>query len=115
MPKRKDLKMDEYNISTYCYRELYNFCMQHRERLSKLNGSDADPAAQQNRADVEVVLRSALEASPLYWKQLLKSVTEQDIRYETLRHYEGLHIGERKFRALRRKFFYILAKNLKKI
>lgn len=114
MPKRKDLKLDEYNISTYCYRELYNFCMQHRERLARLSDRE-DPAAQQNRADVEVVLRSAQETSPQFWKPLLKSVTEQDIRYETLRHYEGLHMGERKFRHLRRKFFYILAKNLKKV
>lgn len=114
MAKRRDLKLDEYNISTYCYRELYNFCMQHRERLSRLSDSD-DPAARQNRDDVEVVLRSAREASPLYWKQLLKAVTEQDIRHETLRHYEGLQMGERQFRSLRRKFFYILAKNLKKI
>lgn len=136
MPKRKDLKLDEYNISTYCYRELYNFCMQYKERLAKLNncygissptfsdtrgGVVTDPTsraamvAMQIRRDVDVIRQSAQQASPVYWKQLLKAVTEPDVRFETLRDYEGLNMGERQFRALRRKFFYVLAKNLHKI
>ena len=136
MPKRKDLKLDEYNISTYCYRELYNFCMQHRERLARLNncygvssptfsdtrgGVVTDPTsraamvAMQIRQDVEVIRRSAQQTSPLYWKQLLKAVTEPDVRFETLRDFEGLRLNEKEFHKLRRRFFYILAKNLNKI
>ena len=137
MAKRRDLKLDEYNISTYCYRELYNFCMQYREKRTKLqncygvsglhpasggkSGIVTDPTsgaalvAMQLRQDVELIEQTARQASPEYWKQLLKAVTEPDVRFETMRDYEGLRLNEKQFHQLRRRFFYSLAKNLKKI
>ena len=33
MPMKKDLKLDQYDISPYAYRELHNFCLQYPERL----------------------------------------------------------------------------------
>jgi len=29
MPSKRDLKLDEYNIGKYAYRELHNFCLQY--------------------------------------------------------------------------------------
>ena len=36
MPKRRDIKLDEYNIGRYEYRELHNFCMQYDRKKKQL-------------------------------------------------------------------------------
>ena len=36
MPNKRDLRMEKYKISTNRYRELKYFCMQYREKKSRL-------------------------------------------------------------------------------
>lgn len=36
MPMKKDLKLDQYDISPYAYRELHNFCLQYPEKKRRL-------------------------------------------------------------------------------
>ena len=39
MSSKRDLKLDEYNIGKYAYRELHNFCLQYpykKQRLADL-------------------------------------------------------------------------------
>ena len=36
MPDKKDLKLDQYGIGKYTYRELHNFCLQYPEKKRRL-------------------------------------------------------------------------------
>lgn len=38
MPNKRDLRLDEYEIGVFAYRELNNFCKQYREKR-KADGS----------------------------------------------------------------------------
>ncbi|MDF2686467.1 MAG: hypothetical protein K0S55_1649, partial [Clostridia bacterium] len=36
MSDKRDIKLDEFNISNYAYRELKYFCLQYQEKKRKL-------------------------------------------------------------------------------
>lgn len=136
MPKRKDLKLDEYNISRELYRELLYFCQQYHEKKERLKGcyyirspnlSDTprggcttDPTsravdlAMRLERDCEAIESAAREASPAWYKYLLMAVTNKNVTYITLQS-RGLKINEKEFYKARRIFFYLLAKKMKKI
>lgn len=134
---KRDLKLDQYNISRYTYRELHNFCLQYPEKKRQLawarspynsptidltpNGSDAGRQAEKTaeRAtilaqDVELIDRIAKEAGGKDADNLLIAVTQGVPTYylKTLR---GMETGERQFNSKRRLFFYLLAKEMKKV
>lgn len=137
MSNRKDLKLDKYEISPRAYRELYYFCLQYGEMREKLKNiytsvqnikistqphgtdlSDETPkraiAASKLRRNIEMIERSARLADDEIDGYLLKNVTEE-MSYTYLRNSLGMPCGRTKFYRARRKFFYLLDNERKKI
>ena len=135
MPSKRDLKLDEYNIGKYAYRELHNFCLQYpykKQRLADLrrpyhspqitgmpHGNDAGQPTEDNaeRAaalshDCEIIEQAAIQASPEAYQQLIRSVT-QDMPWYYLRSVFGLKMNEKYFNLERHQFYYLLAKKKK--
>ena len=46
MPMKKDLKLDQYDISPYAYRELHNFCLQYPEKKRRLRELEEENGVQ---------------------------------------------------------------------
>lgn len=133
----RDIKLDQYNISVYAYRELANFCLQYPEKkralaearnpLRPMRVSEAqhsrgrgDPtAAAAERAiklsgDCDLIEQTAIEADGDIYQWVLLAVTK-GISYRHLRECDidgigKLPAGEELFGNRRRKFFYLLAK-----
>ena len=127
MPNKRDLRLDEYEIGVFAYRELNNFCKQYREKKKKLrelespykspkltglpSGSGpSDPTGRiAERAavlsqDIDMIERAANKAAGRDAQNLLKNVT-LGIAWE----YLPVSCGRRKFYDMRRLFFYLLA------
>jgi hypothetical protein len=127
MPNKRDLRLDEYEIGVFAYRELNNFCKQYREKKKKLrelespykspkltglpSGSGpSDPTGRiAERAavlsqDIDMIERAANKAAGRDAQSLLKNVT-LGIAWE----YLPVSCGRRKFYDMRRLFFYLLA------
>ena len=127
MPNKRDLKLDEYDIGTFAYRELNNFCKQYRDKKRRLrelqnpyrspqitgmpSGSGTgDPTGRMaERAavlsqDIDMIERAANKAAGRDAQNLLKNVT-LGIAWE----YLPVSCGRRKFYDMRRQFFYFLA------
>ena len=127
MPNKRDLKLDEYDIGTYAYRELNNFCKQYRDKKRLLRdlqspykspqitgmpsgsgpgdptGRIAERAAVLSK-DIDMIERAANKAAGRDAQNLLKNVT-LGIAWE----YLPVSCGRRKFYDMRRLFFYLLA------
>lgn len=127
MPNKRDLKLDEYDIGTYAYRELNNFCKQYRDKKRLLRelqspykspqitgmpsgsgpgdptGRIAERAAVLSK-DIDMIERAANKAAGRDAQNLLKNVT-LGIAWE----YLPVSCGRRKFYDMRRQFFYFLA------
>lgn len=126
MPKKRDLKLSDHNISRAKYNELKYFCMQYAEKKRELSGSygiravenDGMPhgmstgrPTEQNairntmlRADIELIEQTAIEADPGLYKFIIENVTEGN-PYE----YMNVPAGRKQFYEARRYFFYLLA------
>ena len=127
MPNKRDLKLDEYDIGTFAYRELNNFCKQYRDKKRRMrelqnpykspqitgmpSGSGpGDPTGRMaERAavlsqDIDMIERAANKAAGRDAQNLLKNVT-LGIAWE----YLPVSCGRRKFYDMRRLFFYLLA------
>jgi len=132
LPNKRDLKLDEYDIGKYAYRELHNFCLQYPEkkkritelrypyqspRITGLPGGTGvgDPTGKNaERAalladECKIIEDAALEAGGDDSACLLLAVT-QDVPYRYLKLLKGLEMGEKKFYATKRKFYFLLAK-----
>jgi hypothetical protein len=135
MPSKRDLKLDEYNIGKYAYRELHNFCLQYpykKQRLADLrspyhspqitgmpHGNDAGQPTEDNaeRAavlshDCEIVEQAAIQASSEDYQNIIRAVT-QDMPWYYLRAIYGLKTYEKGFRSEMHRFYYFLAKKKK--
>lgn len=135
MPSKRDLKLDQYNISKYAYRELHNFCLQYPEkkkRLAELRSPYSSPQITglphsndisrptESKAEQAAVLAldckaiedSAYEVSVQDKEHIIMAVT-QDVPWHYLQLLKGLTTGEYKFRQEKRKFYYLLAKKKK--
>lgn len=135
MPSKRDLKLDQYNISKYAYRELHNFCLQYPEkkkRLTELRSPYSSPKitglphgngisrptenkAEQAAAlasDCRIIEEAAQEASIKDKDYIITAVT-QDVPWHYLQLLKGLTTGENKFRQEKRKFYYFLAQKKK--
>jgi hypothetical protein len=133
MPNKRDLKLDEYNISKYAYRELSNFCLQYPEKKQRLldmrnplkaqqysdmpHGSGvSDPtAAAAIRAaalakDTELIEQTAIEADAGIYQYIILAVTQQGVNYEILKSLKNMPCGKDYYYKKRRIFFYLLAK-----
>ena len=104
MPNDYDLKLSEYKISKYAYRELKYFCKQYDEKIRLLYDAK-DGRKNKLRCDIELIEQAAIEAAgAASYRYLLLSVT-QGIAYEYL---SNPPFGRRQFYQMRRKFFYLL-------
>jgi hypothetical protein len=131
LPNKRDLKLDEYNISKYAYRELANFCLQYPEKKRKIadlhnplkaqqysdvphgSGVGEPTAVAAERAatlsvDCELIEQTAIEADSGIYQWLLLAVTE-DVPYRFLKSLKNIPCYEKGFNKSRRKFFYLLA------
>lgn len=135
MSNKRDLKLDSYDISTYRYRELSNFCYQYPEWLRKLheinqeinihspscevasgNGS-ADSKVEKMaikavdlKANIELIKKAALKAAGEDLAEyIILSVTTHEINYRYLSTIKEIPCSRSAFFRIRRKFFYILA------
>lgn len=127
MPRKRDLRLDEYGISKFAYRELCNFCLQYEDKKIKLEelrspynspqitglphggeiGRPTEAAAEKATAlsrDVDQIETAVRTAAPEIYTALLKNVT-QGIQYD----YMEIPCGRYQFYQRRRKFFHILA------
>lgn len=129
MPNKKDLKLDQYGISKYTYRELHNFCLQYPEKKRRLRelenpynspkisgipsavgpgdptGRNAERAAVIS-ADIDLIERTASKVAGKDALWLMKNVT-----HGTAWEYMPVSCGRRKFYEMRRMFFYLLAQS----
>lgn len=135
MPSKRDLKLDEYNIGKYAYRELHNFCLQYpykKRRLADLrspyhspqitglpHGNDVGQPTENNaeRAadlshDCEMIEQAAIQASVEDYQCIIFAVT-QDVPWYYLRELKGLKTYEKGFREELHRFYYFLAKKKK--
>lgn len=127
MPDKRDIKLNEYGISKFAYRELSNFCLQYEDKKSKIKdlhnpysspqitgmphgsgvGNPTERAALKAELlsrDIELINRTAEETDSGIAEAILKNVT-QGIQYD----YMDIPCGRRQFYMKRRKFFYLLA------
>jgi hypothetical protein len=135
MPSKRDLKLDEYNIGKYAYRELHNFCLQYpykKQRLADLrspykspqitglpHGSDAGQPTEDSAeraailsSDCEMIEQTAIQVSAEDYQCIILAVT-QDVPWYYLRTLKDLSTPRNKFEAERRYFYYLLAQKKK--
>jgi hypothetical protein len=126
LPNKKDIILDEYNISKYRYRELLNFCLQYEEKKKRLRefceisavtysgmptgNKIGDPTAEKAmartklKADIELIEQTAIEADAEVYSQLLESVTK-GISYC----YLDVPYSRASFYRKRKRFFFLLS------
>lgn len=135
MASKRDLKLDEYNIGKYAYRELHNFCLQYpykKQCLADLrspyhspqitgmpHGNDVGQPTEDNaeRAailshDCETIEQAAIQASSEDYQNIIRAVT-QDMPWYYLQSVYGMAVSRHTFNAERRYFYYLLAKKKK--
>jgi len=129
MKKDRDLKLQNYNISPYRYRELKFFCKQYREKQLQLRsitelsspvfgsmgggGKTSDRTADtaikraQLQRDISIIEQSAIEADSEIYQYIITNVVD-GIPYQHL----GAPCSSSTFKR-RKKFFFILLDNKK--
>lgn len=117
MARKRDIKLDEYSIGTFAYRELYNFCLQYPDKKRRL--ANCSPrgvmgaSLLQAQDDCKMIEQTALKAAGGNDYQCLLLGVTQDIPFHYLRMLKNLNAGKNSFYDMRRKFFYYLAKKKK--
>lgn len=126
MPRKRDLKLDQYGISKEAYRELRSFCLQYEEKRKQLElcysvgspglsempkGSGvSNPTAKQAmlaiklRNDLSLIEQTAIEAAGELYQYVIHNVTSEGETWEKM----GPPCGRRQFYEYRRLFFYLL-------
>ena len=126
MPNKKDIVLDEYDISKFRYRELLNFCMQYEEKKNKVKefchisavkysgmpkgNKIGDPTADKAdlllrlKADIELIEQTAIEADGEIYSELLDNITK-GVSYLHL----DVPYSRASFYRKRKKFFYLLS------
>ena len=132
MPNKRDIKLDNYGISKWAYRELYNWCLQYPEKKrilldlrnplgcqqysdmphSSMPGDTTASAAVRAAKlsiDTELIEQTAIRVLPDAYQELIKAVTDGTYRFEPYGRVEWAD-----FFNARRNFFYLLNKTLDK-
>lgn len=108
MPRERDIRLDEYRISSNAYRELKYFCRQYGEKRAALSQQafySVSMPGERFQRDLKLIEDTVMEAAgPAMYRQLLLNVTE-GVRYEYL---GDAPCGRELFYKLRRRFFYLL-------
>ena len=127
MSRHWDVKLDEYEISKYAFRELRNFCLQYYEKKDKLNairslsatpmtgtprGSAVSNPTEKKAlraaklaADCELIEKTLMEIDAEIYPWLLRSVTEEDATWYNMQPPCGVN----QFYPKRRRFYKLLA------
>lgn len=129
IPKKRDIKLSDCDISKAKYNVLKYFCIQYEEKKRKLqrmrqrgnqlnsiyanikSGENSEINCDENavkcerlRKDIELIEQTAIEADSDIYQYIIKSVAE-GINYE----YMDVPLSRTKFYDTRRFFFYLLA------
>ena len=135
MASKRDLKLDQYDIGKYAYRELHNFCLQYPHKKTQLaelrnpynspefsgmphaSGTSDPTANNAERAAIlsqecELIEQTAVEASGDDYQFIIWATTE-DVTWYTLKLLKDLKTPRDKFDNERRLFYYLLAKKRK--
>lgn len=133
MPNRRNLKLDDYGISSKRYKELCGFCEQYKEWKDELefkkdtlksknitdmplatSGEDATQVLAMRRADLEqkckLIENTAKQVDGVLAPYIIKSVTEE-VPCWYLGDIMGMPCCRKDFYAARRYFFFLLDKN----
>lgn len=133
MPNKRELKLDDYGISSKRYKELCGFCEQYREWKDELefkkdtvkskcitdmplatSGENATEALAIRRAELsskcDVIESTAKQADKVLYQYIIKSVTEE-VPCWYLEDIMGMPCCRKDFYAARRYFFFLLDKN----
>jgi len=130
MANKRDIKLDEFNISKFAYRELNNFCLQYPEKVKSLKnitylkaqtysdmphgsevGNPTMEAALRNvqlSNDIRMIEQSAIEAAPEIYQYIMLMATE-GYSFAMLKSCY-MPCEKSYFYNHRRMFYYILAK-----
>ena len=128
--KNEISKKNPYWISKHRYLQLVHYCLQYNEWKDQLNSFSALSAVSLDgmprgngtsrsledtalrmaslEAKIKRVERAANEADPILAPYLLKAVTRTGINYDYLRQVMRIPCGRRQYYNLRRRFFWIL-------
>lgn len=137
---RRDLKLDEYNITKLQYRELHNFCLQYADKKRRLadlrdtyrspritglpHGSGiSDPTGKTSERaailaqEIEMIEQTAVEAArvvkyPEEYQNILLSVTN-DVPLHFLKLLKDSRLTKYSYDKARRIFYFSLAKKKK--
>ncbi len=125
MPNTRDINLEEYQISKYRYRELKNFCLQYREKQSRLlslteigspsteatgGGGTSDRTStmaikrMELQHDIALIEQTAMETNADIYPYIINHVAD-GIPYE----YMDVPMGRRQFYDMRKKFFFLLS------
>lgn len=126
MPNKKDIKLDEYDISKYRYRELLNFCLQYQEKKKRLGEFSSvsavcytgmpkgnkigDPTAAkasmmlQLEEDIDLIEQTAIAVDAEFYPQLLDNITNGTSYW-----YLNIPYSRASFYRKRKEFFYLLS------
>lgn len=129
--RKRDLKLDGWNISKNRYRELIYFCRQYTEWKDELKyqgdgvrspSFSAQPKAKGENGLEKIALRrvelmekckeieqAAMAADGEIYEYIIKNVTE-GAGYQYLKMIMGIPAGQAQFYQSRRKFFWMLDK-----
>lgn len=133
MPNRRELKLNDYGISSKRYKELCGFCEQYTEWKDELefkkdtlksknitdmplstSGEDATQVLAIRRIDLElkckIIEDTAKQTNEYLAPYIIKSVTEE-VPCWYLEEIMGMATCRKDFYAARRYFFFLLDKN----
>lgn len=125
-PRKRDMKLSDYNLSRAKYNELKYFCMQYEEKKRELSnsyglgaiisdgmprgsttGNPVENTAIRNvmlQKDIKLIEQTAIEADNEIYPWILKNITE-GIGFE----YLEVPLSRNRFYDSRKYFFYLLA------
>ena len=136
MPDIRPINEKKYNISKHRFRELYYHCLQYpewRRELANLRdtvkavqygqegkGSPSQGSVTESiaikRMELEekckVIEQTAIETDAEIYQWILEGVTTDYATYRYLRDAKGMPCGSQKYYQARRKFYWLLDKNL---
>lgn len=126
MPTERDIRLDNYGISKYAYRELKYFCLQYGEKKQKLAAllglsaitysgmpnckSSVSPVesklekAEKLSQEIEMIEQAAIDADSGIYQSLIANVSKGIGFYDLV-----VPCDKKYFYSKRRKFFYLLA------
>lgn len=134
MNRERDIKLDEFELSVYAFREVRNFCLQYHEKLAKVNsiyGLSAAPISAMPKGNsvgnptekavvraeryssdcrlIENTIREVLQDKQGLFPWMLRAITEEHATFEKL----GPPCGRVQFYRARRMVYFRLSERIR--